>query len=128
MTAVTVTAIHGKSISLSWTNVSANADCGRDPVVFYSVECDFATGTYTVLNSASEGFYVAYTHTSLTAYPQNVNFNYRVRPMNGVGYGPYSTAVTAVTCSIPLSMVSPSLFGVYYNQISLNWTDITLVT
>ena len=25
-------------------------------------------------------------------------------------------------------MDSPTLFGVYYNQISFNWTDVTLIT
>ena len=127
MTTVTVSAIHPLNISLSWTNVSADADCGRDPVVFYSVECDFGTGTYTVLNSPSEGFYLAYTHISTTILNPNKNFNYRVRPLNGVGWGPYSTVVVATTCNYPTFMSQPTLIGVWYNKISLNWTSETLV-
>ena len=37
--------------------------------------------------------------------------------------GACSADFTVLTDSVPLSMNQPTLFGVWYNQISLNWTD-----
>jgi len=123
MTTITVTAIHPKAITLSWTNVTTYN--GGDPVVFYGVWCDFGTGSFTQLNSVTEGFYLTYTHTSATVFQANTVFTYRVIPMNGVGNGTYGS-VTTTTNNVPISMNSPTLAGtVLYNSIPLSWAALT---
>lgn len=98
MTTVTVTSIHPKQISLSWTNVTTYN--GGDAVTYYAVYGDSGTGTLVWLNSASSAFATTYTHTSSVNFPANTVFNYKVVPMNAVGYGPFST-VSATTCNVP---------------------------
>ena len=102
----------------------STAQNGGNPVTSYSVECDFGTGIYLVLASLSASDTLTYTTTGTSVLTPNTNFNFKVRALNDVGYGPYGTAV-ALTCNYPQSMTSLTLFGVWYNQISLNWTSIT---
>jgi hypothetical protein len=97
MTTVSVSSITPTAITLTWTNVTSDAACGRDAVTFYSVEWDQGSSNWVALNSESEGFYLTYTHSPGGIFTPNTNFNYRVRAKNGVGYGPYSTVVTALS-------------------------------
>jgi hypothetical protein len=99
MSEVTVTSITPTSVTLTWTNVSADADCGYDPVTFYSIEWDEGNDNWNSLNAEEGGFILTYTHTlGGSIFPANLNMNYKVRARNGVGYGQYYTvAVLADT-------------------------------
>ena len=68
-----------------------------------------------------------YDHILTTPFPSNQNVYYTVCAQNMIGMGACSNDFAVLTDSVPLSMVSPTLFGVWYNQISLNWTDEILV-
>jgi hypothetical protein len=40
MTTPTVVSVDPKKIVITWVDVTADADVGRDPIIFYSVEWD----------------------------------------------------------------------------------------
>jgi len=131
MTTPTLVSVDPKKIVITWVDVTADADVGRDPIIFYSVEWDQGLGTANAANwvalntNGTDNRVTTFTHNSATVFTPNINVNYRVRPLNSVGWGPYSGYLSVLTDTYPLSMPSPTLFSCTPYQIVLNWTDIT---
>lgn len=85
-----------------------------------------AAGTYAALTTSAIGVTNAYTHTLASgAFPDGGTVYYIICAQNGVGMGACSTDYPVATCSSPLIMTSPTLFGAWPTQLSINWTAIT---
>jgi hypothetical protein len=81
-------------------------------------------GTWTDLMSSVTTVVLAYNHTVTTKFlPGNYN-NYRVRAMNGVGWGPYSDTLNVLTPIAPTFMNLPTAVSIDPKAIVISWTPL----
>lgn len=66
-----------------------------------------------------------FSHTSNTHFHAATEYSYRLRALNGVGYGPYSDISSFLTDDIPKAMTAPLLTSVKYNEIKIYWASMT---
>jgi len=45
--------------------------------------------------------------------------------MNGMGFSPYSTVLTIISCRTPLIVTTPTLIKVDWNEIDISWQALT---
>ncbi len=71
---------------INWTPL-ADANNGRDPIIFYAVDLyNAGTNTWNQLNHDYGNLYTTFTYTSATNFQASTYFIFRVRPKNRVGY------------------------------------------
>jgi hypothetical protein len=77
MTTPTLVSVDPKKIVITWVDVTADADVGRDPIIFYSVEWDQGLGTANAANwvalntNGTDNRVTTFTHNSATVFPKN---------------------------------------------------------
>lgn len=142
----TTTSVAYNSIVVAWTALTLDADTGRDPIVYYSLEffdrlcltdatktctnnLDAADGSWTELTSfSSSPLALSKAHTSATKFAENSIYNYQVRAKNGVGWGPYSTIINVLTPGRPIFMNTPTASSISPFSITLNWVALDSAT
>lgn len=121
--------IRYNSIDLYWTSLTTSTEMGRDIVLYYRIEffdrscyatsystlasCTTAftvdDGTWTDITTGVTKIELSKSHTTSTFFSEGKNFDYRVRAINGVGYGPYSDTLTIMTPTRPTFMNAPTV-------------------
>ncbi len=114
-TSGTVTA---KSIVVSWTTLTSDADMGGDTIINYKLQYNENLATSTWSDVVTLGPTVTtYTHTLTTNFPANAdrtdhNVKYRVVAANNVGWGIESDPLEVLTDTYPKQMNAPQLDGI----------------
>lgn len=86
-----------------------------------------STDVWTEITSSSSGVAYEFTHSSGTnSFANNTVFRYRLKAMNGVGYGPYSDELSVTSDRTPLQMAVPTHGTVTPSSIIVNWVLLTL--
>lgn len=77
------------------------------------------------LNSDFENIYLTYTHTSATNFMASTNYQFRIRPKNGVGYSSStSTTLSVLSDGVPNDMYTPTVGLVSPLSIVVNWVEL----
>jgi hypothetical protein len=111
-------------IYLTWSAITADAQTGRDPAIFYDLQWDSGTNqaTWTSLYTQSQGLITAYNHTPGVIFPNGKTIYYKLRAKNNVDFGPFST-ILSVTCDrTPVYMNPPVITAANINPM---WIYIT---
>ncbi len=145
MNAPTNTSVTYKQIDLSWNPITDSDVIGRDSIIYWSLEwfnrfcytdstklCSInfnaEDGTWTELtdysSSTRSALSTTYSHKISTRFFANIDFAYRLRAKNGVGYGVYSAETLVLTDNVPDPMAAPSLVIVRNNYVDLKWSEV----
>jgi hypothetical protein len=108
---LTILSVTAKSIKISWTPLTAFEDTGRDPIVYYKVEChdNSAAGVWTEVSNPASPLTTFNLHLPANQFPANVDrsdyfVSYRATARNGVGFGIPSLPLLVLTATFPVKM------------------------
>ena len=88
-------------INVTWQSITADADTGRDAVIYYKLEWDQGNSTWYELTKPNIS--VNYFTMNNTAYSFNngSSYKFRVTPLNRAGFGAVSSTITIIPSSPP---------------------------
>jgi hypothetical protein len=106
----------------SWTQLTAQADIGYDPILEYRLEKSSATttGFGTVCSTTGTGS----SCTESFTMPAGIVYYYRVITRNSLGWGPYSDNLQITTDTYPDASVTLSQGTVEPQSIKISWTAL----
>jgi hypothetical protein len=129
MTTPTIGSINPTIIVINWSELTDTSLWGRDTPTYYQLEwynAEIETPAWEMMNSEANGKVLTFTHNrSPTIFPSATNQQYRINAKNAVGFGTYSSTVTALADAIPIRMNNPTSTSVNPSSISLTWSPIT---
>jgi hypothetical protein len=111
---------------MTWTEITT-ANNGGDAVIFYLLEWDQGSDSWTSLNSYTVGMTIptAYTHNPASILASGGTYKYRLSAMNGVGYS--SPAITTITAdAYPKACNAPIITdaNIKPQEVAITWTAI----
>jgi hypothetical protein len=113
------------SMKFTWASITDCTLSGRDCPTYYGLEWDQGLNTWTNLTTPSMGMINSYT-VNFPVFPSGTSIKFRTYARNRVGYGEYSTTVTAISDKYPQYMNTPVATQVTPSSITLTWTELTL--
>ena len=130
--APTSTDIEPTYITMTYTALSgatANGVCAGTSITHYSLEYSTNAVSWTVVNTNTAQLLTSITYTlSSGTFVGLSNQYFRMRALNGAGWGPYSATTTVVADSIPGVMTTPTLGAIHPYNATINWTNLTSPT
>ena len=127
MNTPTASTISPKSITIAWSAITADADTGRDSVIYYQLQHrQTSSDSWTILNTNTAVLITTFSHVSATVYPQNFNFEYKVCAQNQVGMGACSSTLIVLTDETPTFMNTPTVTNANINPrwIKIDWAAL----
>lgn len=95
-------------MTITWPHI-ATADNGGDAVIFYWLEWDQGSDSWTGLNTFTLGMTVptSFTHNPSTILTSGGTYKYRLYAKNGVGFSIASTETSIIADKIPETCNAP---------------------
>jgi len=119
-------------IYLTWSPITTDLQTGRDPAIFYDLQCDFGSQgqNWQSLIAETAGLLLGFNITSATLLPNGMTYNFRLRAKNGVGWGVYSTVTAVKLDQTPTKMNPPVIAVADITPLSMKitWTAIAYMT
>lgn len=105
---VDVADIYPQKVTVTWTETAA-ASNGGDPIIYYQLQWDQGTSTWTDLNAYTDGmtFPTSYEHIPASVLTSGATYKYRVLAKNGVGFSSPSTDLSITADKVPQACNAP---------------------
>ena len=124
MTALQITTVNPKDITISWSALDNQTLNGGDLPIFYSVEWSPDQVTWTELNTNGP-LALTYTHAVAAPFAGGSTQYYRVKPKNNAGLGIAYSPVLPVLCdTIPSGAPTLTLVEVNPKNVTVAWTEL----
>ena len=115
-----------KSMRITWNGISSVEDTGGDPVVFYELQwTNYETELWETLTTPTLSPVFEFTLTRSVIFPSGSSQRFRLRGMNGVGYGTYSDEFFVTADSVPTFAYQPTNTSVSPTTMTFTWLGIS---